>query len=185
MRASISKLGLLVLAAVTVFALAGVATASADSTTCETSGSIKLSPGLSETAHVQNVTIKGTLSGCTGTETEVTSGKYIAHFHTAEAVTCSTLTGAGVGAAAEENKIVIKWTPKGAGNSQGTFSLPITEVAGASLSGLVQSGPFEGDAISGTVSETYTGGAECGKAEGRKKAKKVNKGALSGSLSIS
>lgn len=189
MRAPMSKLGMFVLAVVALFSIAGTATASAaSSTSCATSGSIKLSPGLTETAKVQNVTIKGDLSECASVESGVTSGKYTAHFKTAEPVSCSTLTGAGVGAAEEENKIVIKWSPKGkgsGGNSQGTFSVPITEVPGAPASGLITSGPFVEDAISGSISESYTGGPTCGVApEGKKKAPKVNKGTFSGTLSI-
>ncbi len=168
------------------FALVGTASASADSTTCNTSGTIKLSPGLSTTPQVQNVSIKGSLAECASVESEVTSGKYVAHFKTAEPVTCSTLTGAGTGAAAEENKIVLKWKPSGGGNSQGTFSVNITEVPGALLSGTIASGPFSEDTISGAISQTYTGGGTCGiPPEGKKKAKKVNKGTFSGTLSVS
>jgi hypothetical protein len=160
---------------------ATAASASAATATCETSGTIKLSPGLSNTAQVQNVSIKGTLSHCSGEESSVTGGKYVAHFKTAEPVTCAVLTGAGAPEA--ESNIVLKWSPKGQGNSMGTFTLPVTEVPGASLGGLVESGLFAGASISGTVSETYTGGAKCGVSEG-KKAKKVEKGTFSGSLTV-
>ncbi len=163
----------------------GTASASAAGTTCSASATIKLSPGLSNTAQVQNVSIKGTLSECSGEESPVTSAKITAHFETAEAVTCATLTGAGTGAAAEENKVLLKWTPKGSGNSEGTFSVPITEVPGASVSGFISKGPFLEDSISGTVSQTYTGGPSCGVSEGKKKAKKVSKGTLTGTLTVS
>jgi hypothetical protein len=155
------------------------ASASAATTTCASnSGTIKLSPGLSESAQVQNISIKGTLSGCSG-ESSVTAAKYVAHLKTIEPVTCSALTGAG--AAEEEGKIVIKWSPKGQGNSMGSFSMPLTEVSGVSLGGTLESGPFSGDTIAGTVSQTFTGGATCGVPVGKKKAKKVNKGAFTGS----
>jgi len=162
--------------------LMAVSAASADAATatCETSGTIKLSPGLSNTPQVQNVSVKGTLKNCSGEESSITGGKYVAHFKT-EAVTCAVLTGAG--APETESNIVFKWSPKGQGNSMGTFTLPVTEVPGASLGGLVESGLFEGAAISGSVSETYTGGAKCGVSEG-KKAKKVEKGSFSGSLTV-
>lgn len=183
MRASVMRVAA-VAALMSAFAVVGTASASADTTSCNASGTIKLSPGLSTTAHVQNVIIKGTLTECHDEESSVTGAAFVAHFHTAEAVTCSTLTGAGVGAAAEENKVVVKWTPAGGGNSLGTISVPITEVPGAPVSGLISEGPFAEDAISGTLSQTYAGGATCGVTEGKKKAKKVNKGTVSGSISI-
>ncbi len=184
MRSSVSRFFVLA-ALVAALAMVSAASASADTTSCQASGTIKLSPGLSESAQVQNVSIKGSLSECAGTESSATSGKFVAHFKTATAVTCATLTGAGVGAAAEENKIVIKWTPKGGGNSQGTISVPITEVPGALVSGGIESGPFAEDTIAGSVSQSYTGGPTCGTPEGKKKAKKVNKGTLSGTVSVS
>ncbi len=158
-----------------------VASASAATTTCAgNSGTIKLSPGLSASPQVQNVTINGTLTECSGEGSTVTSGKYLAHLKTAEAVTCSALTGAG--ALEEETKIIIKWSPKGQGNSMGTFSMPLTEVPGVSLGGTLSSGPFSGGSIAGTVSQTFTGGATCGVPQGKKKkAKKVAKGTFTGS----
>jgi hypothetical protein len=178
----------MVAALLAAFAMVGTASASAASTTCSASGTIKLSPGLTNEPKVQNVTIKGSLSECAGEESEVTSAKFNAHFKTAEPISCETLTGEGVGAAAEENKIILKWKPKpkGSGNSQGPVSLLITEVPGALLSGRIESGPFEEDAISGSLSQSYTGGPTCGVApEGKKKAKKVNKGTVTGTVSIS
>jgi hypothetical protein len=161
---------------------ATTASASAATAGCETSGTIKLSPGLSSVAQVQTVTIKGTLKNCSGEESSVTSGKYEAHYKTAEAVTCATLTSAG--AAAADSNIVLKWTPKGQGNSMGTFSMPLTEAPGTSLGGSIESGPFAGAAIGGSVSESYTGGSSCGASVGKKKAKKVNKGTFTGTLSV-
>ncbi|HYM54027.1 MAG TPA: hypothetical protein VES97_01590 [Solirubrobacteraceae bacterium] len=181
MRTKFARLSVLAALAVPLGMMGiSVASASADTTTCTgNSGTIKLSPGLSGTAHVQNISIKGTLSGCSGEESAVTGGKYVAHLKTAEGVTCSALTGAG--AAEVETNIVIKWSPTGGGNSMGTFSMPLTEVPGVSLGGTLASGPFSGDSIAGTVSQTFTGGATCGVAEGKKKAKKGNKGAFTGS----
>ena len=165
------------------FALVGTASASAATPSCATSGTIKLSPGLTNEATVQNVQIKGTLSGC-GEETGVTTGKFQIHFKTAEPIDCATLASEGVGAAAEENSILIKW--KKVGNSHGTASVPITEVPNSPLTGAITSGPFEEGAVSGALSESYTGGPTCGVVpEGKKKAKKVNKGTFSGTLSVS
>ena len=182
MRTYIVRLSILA-SLILAVAMTGAASASADTLSCTAAGSIKLSPGLTSTPTVQNVQIKGSLSECSGTETEVKEAKFQAHFKTAEPVSCATLTGPGVGAAAEENKLIIKF--KHVGNSMGTVSVPITEVPGAAVTGLISEGPFVEDAISGTVSQTYTGGAKCGVAEGKKKAKKVSKGTLAGTLSIS
>ncbi len=159
----------------------GVSTASASAATATectgNSGTIKLSPGLSETPQVQNISIKGTLSGCSGEE-GFTGASYNAHLKTADAVSCSVLTEAG--AAEVETNINIKWS----GVSSGTFSMPLTEVP-VSLGGTLTSGPFSGESIAGTVSQTFTGGATCGvSTAGKKKpkkAKKVNKGSFTGS----
>jgi hypothetical protein len=181
MRTSVIRIALAAVLLV-CFAVVGTASASADSTTCSASGTIKLSPGLSNEPTVQNVQIKAALSGCESVESEVTSGKINAHFKTAEPISCATLKGAGVGAAAEENKIILKWKPHGSGNSQGTASLPITEVPGALLTGSIAEGPFSEDAISGSLSQSYTGGPTCG--EGAKP-KKVKKGTVAGTLTVS
>ena len=62
MRISTFKLSV-VGSLVAAIAMTGAASASADTTTCSNTGTIKLSPGLSNTAQVQNVTIKGKLTG--------------------------------------------------------------------------------------------------------------------------
>lgn len=168
------------LVAVVALALAsGTASASAATETCENNATVKLSPGLSNTAQVQNILIKGSLSNCTGEEAPYTSGKYVAHLKTAEAVTCATLAGSS----ATTGTAVIKWTPKGAGNSNGSFSVPLTELP-TTVSGLIESGPFAESAITGTAQQSYTGGATCGAAEGKHKAKKVSKGTLTGTLTV-
>ena len=177
----LTRLSVLVALVATCAVAATASAASADTVTCNTAGTVKLSPGLTTTAATQNVTVKGTLSECTGTETNVTSGKYIAHLKSTEEIGCSALTGS----APATGTIVIKWTPKGSGNSMGTFTMPVTEAPGALIGGFVESGPFIEDTIAGSVSQTYTGGPTCGVAEGKKKAKKVNKGTLTGTLTIS
>lgn len=173
-------------AVVVVAALAAIpaASASASAVTCENNATIKLSPGLTTTATVQNVTIKGTLTNCVtaeGVEPAVKGGKYIAHLKSGEeGASCASLTGS----APATGTIVLKWG-KGVGNSMGSLSLPISEGSTA-LSGLVESGAFATDPIGGAVNEAYTGGPTCGVvAEGsKKKAKKVNKGTLTGTLTI-
>jgi hypothetical protein len=140
------------------------------------SGTITLSPGLTRTAAVQTLKIKGTLSGCSGES--FTTGSYTATLKTTGAVSCSVLTGAGEPASGAAK---FKWTPK-AKPSTGTGSLLLTESAGVALSGAVAAGTYSPLSLSGTVSETFTGGATCGVPEaGKKTAKAVKKGIFTGS----
>jgi hypothetical protein len=170
---------LCVLAALAVpMGLVGFVTAPASAsaaTTCSgNSGTIKLSPGLQESAQVQNITIKGTLSGCTGGT--VTGGSYQAHLKTTSAVSCAALSSAGEAAT---GSIIIKWSPKGQGNSNGTFSMPLTAMAGVSVGGTLESGPFATSTLSGTVSQSFAGA--CGGGKGKSKGKKVKDGTFTGS----
>jgi hypothetical protein len=172
LTAVISALGLMA---------AFAASASADSIKCNTSGSIKLSPGLTETPTVQNIQVKGTLSACTGEETTVKGGKYNAHLKTTEAVTCSALSGAGA-AETPESGIILKWTPHGGGNSLGSFSMPLTELL-STLSGTITSGPFMEDKISGNVLQSY---GKCGSSgKGKGMGKGLKKGTYNGSITVS
>ena len=76
--------------------------------------------------------------------------------------------------------MVIKWSPKGQGNSNGTFSMPLTALAGVSIGGTLESGPFATLGISGTVSQSFAG--TCGgSGKGKKKGKKVKDGTFTGS----
>jgi hypothetical protein len=172
--------------AVAALAALGATTASASAApnaTCNNAGNVKLSPGLSNNAQVQNITIKGTLSGCTSEEPTVEKASYVAHLKTTAPVTCEALTTAP---APTEGTIVIKW---GIGNSHGTFSQPLNEELPQSLGGSIESGPFSGTTISGSVQQLYTEGANCGGTVPGKKhpkpAKKVKKGTVSGTLTLS
>jgi hypothetical protein len=181
----------LLTAAIAAIGLMGAltASASADSITCEVSGSIKLSPGLTETPTVQNVGItkhKGALlSKCSGAEPAVTGGNIHVVAKTKEAITCKALKESGA-ALESAGDAIFKWQPSETEQSTGSLNVPITEMS-ASLSGSVAMGtfPFSEDTISGTVKQTYTGGSTCGMASGHKKAKKVNKGTFTGSITIS
>lgn len=164
--------------------LAATASASAATATCTgATGKIKLSPGLSETAAVQNIQVKGELTGCTG-EGAQESYKFQIHAKTAEAVTCAALTAGAL--SGEESTILIK--SSGEGNSAGSVAFQLIEGEGAFSSGPLSGGAFEGGSASGTLTESYTNGANCGKAivtekHGKiqeKPAKKVNKGVVSG-----
>jgi hypothetical protein len=177
MRRRFARFSVLALLTVPLAAmgLAVPAGASAATTCSGNKGSIKLSPGLGGSAQVQNVTIKGTLSGCTGST--VTAASYVAHLKTTDPVSCAALASAGE---ATSGSIVIKWSPKGQGNSNGTFGMPLTAVPGVSISGTLSSEPFASSTISGTVSQSFAG--TCGSGgKGKKKGKKVKDGTFTGS----
>jgi hypothetical protein len=180
MRTRLTRLSV-VAALIAPLAMMGVSAAPASAaggTVCSNSGSIKLSPGLEEAAHVQNITIKGTLSGCTGGT--VTSGKYVAQLKTTSAVSCAALSSAGEAAT---GSIVVKWSPKGGGNSQGTVTMPLTSSSSVNMTGTLGHGQFEGLDIYGPVSQAYSGqcGGTVGGGKKPKKAKKVKSGTLTGS----
>jgi hypothetical protein len=140
------------------------------------SGTFTLSPGLTSTASVQSMKIKGTLTGCTGEP--FTGVNYTATLKTAAAVSCSVLTGApetATGAAA------YKWAPK-AKPSTGTLSMLLTEAPGSALSGELALGSYSPLTFSGAATESYTGGATCGQPVGKKPAKPVKKGTFAGSV---
>jgi hypothetical protein len=138
------------------------------SVACTTnSGTITLSPGLSSTAAVQRMKVKGTLGSCTGDT--FTSAKYTATLTTASPVPCAVLSaGQPVTGAAK-----FKWTPKRKG-ATGTLSMQLTEAPGAAFSGEVAGGPFSPLTFSGTATEIYAGAATCS-------TKTVTKGTISGS----
>jgi hypothetical protein len=107
---------------------------------------VKLSPGLQATAgpeeasnaHVQNITFKGVVKGCTGST--VTEASYVAHLKTNGPVDCSVLA---TGETAE-GTVVVKWRPKGQGNSHGTMSMELIGGATTIFGDLSGAGPFEG-----------------------------------------
>lgn len=147
----------------------------ATETICSTNnGTIKLSPGLEAIPQVQNVVIKGSLAGCSGGT--VTSASYVAHLKTTKPIDCETFA-AGEGLAS--GTVVVKWSPKGQGNSHGTLTIPISEVPGSALTGKLENGPMAGLGLYGPVSEAF---GSCGTLpEGAKKAKKLKSGTLTGS----
>jgi hypothetical protein len=119
--------------------------------------------------------IKGTMTGCTGDPfTEV---KYTATLKTAAPASCSALKGAGETATGAAK---YKWTPK-VKPSTGTLSMLLTETPAVAFSGEVTIGSYSPLTLSGTASESYTGGATCGEPVGGKPAKAVKKGTFSGS----
>jgi hypothetical protein len=145
-------------------------------------GTIKLSPGLTETPHVQSITIKGTLGECEGAAPVEESASYVDHLKTTEEVTCSTLSSLSAEPVTEGVSLTVRWAPKSAGVSHGVLLFPLNEAGGGTLAGTFQQGPFVAlEPISGgEVFESFTGGSTCGLAEGKKKAKAVKRGVFSG-----
>lgn len=171
----LSVMAALMAPVVTMGVVAAPASAAGGTICSGNSGSIKLSPGLEESAQVQNISIKGSLSGCTGST--VTGATYVAHLKTTGPVDCATLTSAG---AATTGTIVIKWSPKGQGNSQGSLSMPLTASGAVPMSGKLGNGLFETLGLYNPVSQSYPG--TCGGGgKGKKKGKKVKDGTLTGS----
>jgi hypothetical protein len=153
------------------------------SVTCEQSqGTIRLSPGLGETPHVQSITIKGQLSSCDG-GADVTAATYVAHLQTTEEVTCSTLTSLSAEPTTTPVSFLVKWAPRAAGHSAGSLVVPLTEAFGASLGGTLVGGPFGApqSIFAASVSESFTGGPTCGIAATKKAAKPVKDGVFSSS----
>ena len=82
------------------------------------------------------VTVKGTLTGCTGEP--FTEAKYTATLTTTSKMACSALSGPG---AATFGSVIYVWLPKTTA-TYGTLSLPLTQTAGVALSGELESGPY-------------------------------------------
>ena len=140
------------LAVVGAFATASYA-AETGTVCASNSGSIKLSPGLAapgvESAKVQNITIKGVLSGCTGST--VTEGKYLAHLKTSGPVDCSVLSTGELAT----GSVVIKWKPKGTGNSHGTMTM-VLKAGATTLGGKLETpGPLENRGIYRPITESF------------------------------
>jgi hypothetical protein len=137
-------------------------------TTCTSnSGTIKLSPGLTNTAAPQTLTIKGTLAGCSGES--FTDATYKAGLKTTEAVSCAVLKDAGELASGAAS---LKWTPKiKPSTTTGTLGMLLTETPSVALSGELTAGPFSPLALSGEISMTFTGGPTCGGEKAVKKGK--------------
>jgi alpha-tubulin suppressor-like RCC1 family protein len=137
--------------------------------TCATNtATVELSPGLSDTAAVQTLKIKGTLTGCTGEPFRQT--KYTATLKTTGPVSCSVLKAAGEVATGVAK---YKWTPS-AKSSKGTLNMLLTETSGVPFSGEATSGSYAPLPFSGTTTQSYDGAAICNTTT-------VKKGVFSGS----
>ena len=146
------------------------------------SGTIALSPGLTDAAVFQRVETKGTLTGCSGKA--FTEAKYTATLTTDSKVSCSALSGPGVPAF---GTVQYAWSPKTKGTT-GTLSLPLTETADITFSSELETGPNSPSTLSGTISENYTNAGICAcptrKTEGHKAGYKRHLHGISGQLRI-
>ena len=136
------------------------------------SGKMKISPGLTETAQIQTITIKGKLTGCENKHKPFrktsTTANYTVTEKTTEPVSCATFAGESPAGGSPTGTVSIKWKEKGVGESTGTISIPLSGLAEVEISGQVESGAFAGSKISGAVVETLNGTCE-----GKKKKKQA------------
>ncbi len=172
-----SPAGFAVVALVVAICLsASPVAAAAPTTKCGAEGSVKLSPGLSETPAVQHIQIAGRLSNCSGEETSYTSATFRIHEKTEERVTCAALKSGAVSAA---GAIQISWTPKPRKGHTSLGSAGLSLIEGpAALSGSIARWAFGEGELQGSLTEAYSGGENCG--EGTK----VKKGTVAGTLSV-
>ncbi len=150
MRSFVLKLALSGVSVVAVAGMSATAASAVEETgaTCATGSAIAtLSPGIEETAKVQNITVKGTAGECSGSAGAST--KYVLHLKTAAPVSCLTLNGEGILA---NGTGILKWG-HGQGNSQGSFSL-LGGPSSFSLSGTIEQGPYAGMGVSDTFAGT-------------------------------
>jgi hypothetical protein len=141
------------------------------------SGTVKLSPGLSETPAVQTAKVTGKLSECEGGPE---AGTYTTKFTTTGPVSCGLLTGTEE-VTPSTGALSIKWLPAEEGHSTGTITFPLGEGALSGLSGSITGGPFATATPLSTASvfESFTGGPTCGEKVGKKAAKPVKSGVFS------
>jgi hypothetical protein len=132
-------------------------------------GTIKLTPGITETAHLQAITVSGEFSECSGPGPE--SGKYVDHLTTTEEVTCSALSSASVEPTTKSTSLTVKWLPLEEGTSKGTLTLPVSEVSLTGISGTLSGGPFTAPTPikAASIAEGFTGASLCGVPQGKNK----------------
>jgi hypothetical protein len=131
-------------------------------------GTVKLTPGLTETPHIQAITLSGQLSGCEGPNVPE-SGTYVDQLKTTEAVTCSALSSASVEPTTKSKGLTVTWIEEGA--SKGTLTVPLSEVPMIGISGTLSGGPLGGSTPmkASSISESFTGASTCGVPQGKHK----------------
>jgi hypothetical protein len=144
--------------------------------TCTTNtGTVRLSPGLTDTPAVQTIEIKGALTGCTGEPFAEVS--YKATLTTTGPVSCSVLAGPSESATGSAK---YEWTPKSKPSTAGRLSLVLSETPSVAFFGETTAGSFSPLTFAGSVTETYEGGSKCGMSQGKNAAKPVKQGNFTG-----
>ena len=128
-------------------------------------GTIKMSPGLSETPRVQTITISGSLAGCEGPDVPE-SGSYSLKEKTTEPVTCSYLQQSTTTPTTTAGKLAVTWI-ENEGVSRGTLTVPISEASLSGITGSLSGGPFPATAPMKAAS-IYESFPQCGVPQGRK-----------------
>lgn len=133
------------------------------------SGTIKLTPGLTETPRIQAITLTGYMSGCEGPNVPE-AGSYVDHLKTTEAVTCSALSSASTTPTTKSTTgFAVTWV-ESEGLSKGTLIVPLSEAPMTGISGALKGGPFEASTPikASSISESFTGASTCGVPQGKK-----------------
>lgn len=132
-------------------------------------GTIKLTPGLTETPSVQTITVSGELSECSGPSAP-DAGKYVDHLTTTEEVTCSALSSASIEPTTKSTSFTVKWLPLEEGTSKGTLTVPLSETPMNGISGTLKGGPFEASTPikAASIWESFTGASTCGQPQGKR-----------------
>jgi len=141
------------------------------------SGSIRLSPGLTERAAFQTVSVKGTLSGCEG-PLGPESASYAAVLKTSEALSCTALSTPAQ-MSNPSKSFTATWNEEG--RSKGSLSMPVSEAAFTGFAGSLSGGPLETATTLEATSllESFTGGPTCGQRSGKRAAEPVRRGLFS------
>jgi hypothetical protein len=136
-------------------------------------GTLKLTPGLTETPHVQMITVSGELSECSGPGAPE-SGKYVDHLTSTEEMTCSALSSASIEPTTKSTSFTVKWLPTEEGTSKGTLTVPVSEVSLTGISGTLGGGPLAASTPmkASSVAESFTGASACGVPQGKAKTAK-------------
>lgn len=148
-------------------------------TCASSSGTIKLSPGLTETAKVQTVTFSGEVANCEGPSAPE-RGTFTVKEKTLEPVTCSYLQSSSVEPSTTAGKLTLSWQPAEEGTSKGTLAIPVSEVSLTGISGSLSGGPFEATVTPVKTTGIYESFPQCGVPEGKKeKIKPIKSGFFS------
>jgi hypothetical protein len=143
--------GLVAIAVVSAatFAFAAGSAGADGGATCTTgSGQAKFAPGLSTDASTENVVVKGTLMGCTGST--FTDAALLVHLPRGTALlTCDSLTTGAPDLLA--GKAIVKWVPAGSKNSMATVTATLSGANSLHITGVITTGSFTGSTLTTDV----------------------------------